>query len=569
MEQRHKLLGTILVEMAVVSEGQLEEGLELHGQSDKKIGEAIQELGFCTSEDVCQALAMQSGVRYLDPTTIDIPREVIELVPRSLVQDNHIMPIAKEDGRITIATSDPFDLFAQDNIRFATNSDIECVLASRESIQQAIERHYGIDEERIEDILDDIEGGVEFREEAELKEAMEAEDDDAPVIRLVTLIISEAIKRRASDIHIEPMEDRLRIRYRTDGVCYEVDCPPKRLQGAIISRVKILAKIDIAERRRPTDGRIKMKLLGKEIDFRVSCLPANHGESVVLRILDKSSVMYGIQELGFMDDDYKRFRNIIRRPNGVFLVTGPTGSGKTTTLYAALQELNTPDRKIITAENPVEYNISGLNQSEVRPGIGLTFARILRAMLRQAPEIILVGEIRDTETAEIAIQAALTGHLVFSTLHTNDAPSAITRMIDMGVAPFLVSSSIQAIMAQRLVRTICPNCKRPREYKPHELAWVGLREEEVQGVTFYEGEGCQECSNTGYRGRLGIFEMMEMTPELRELAFRKASTNKIRDEAIVSGMRTLREDGVRKVIGGLTTIEEVLRITTEAQAMYE
>ena len=365
------------------------------------------------------------------------------------------------------------------------------------------------------------------------------------------------------------MEDRLRIRYRTDGVCYEVDCPPKRLQGAIISRVKILAKIDIAERRRPTDGRIKMKLLGKEIDFRVSCLPANHGESVVLRILDKSSVMYGIQELGFMDDDYKRFRNIIRRPNGVFLVTGPTGSGKTTTLYAALQELNTPDRKIITAENPVEYNITGLNQSEVRPGIGLTFARILRAMLRQAPEIILVGEIRDTETAEIAIQAALTGHLVFSTLHTNDAPSAITRMIDMGVAPFLVSSSIQAIMAQRLVRTICPNCKRPREYKPHELAWVGLREEEVQGVTFYEGAGCQECSSTGYKGRLGIFEMMEMTPELRELAFRKASTNKIRDEAIVSGMRTLREDGVRKVIGGLTTIEEVLRITTEAQAMYE
>jgi len=568
MEQRHKLLGTILVEMDVIGEPQLEEGLNLHRQSDKKIGEALQELGFCTSEDVCQGLAMQSGVRYLDPTTIEIPKEVINLVPESLVRENHVIPIARENGRITIATSDPFDLFAQDNVRFATNADIDCVLASRESIQQAIERHYGVHQDKIEELLDGM-GDVEYREEKELEEAMETEEDDAPVIKLVTLLISEALKRRASDIHIEPMEDRLRIRYRTDGVCFEVESPPKRLQGSIISRVKILAKIDIAERRRPTDGRIKLKLLGKDIDLRVSCLPANHGESVVLRILDKSSVLYGIQELGFMDDDYKRFRNIIRRPNGVFLVTGPTGSGKTTTLYAALQELNTTDRKIITAENPVEYNISGMNQSEVKPGIGLTFARILRAMLRQAPEIILVGEIRDTETAEIAIQAALTGHLVFSTLHTNDAPSAITRLIDMGVAPFLVSSSIQAIMAQRLVRTICANCKQPREYKPHELAWIGLREEEVQGVTFYEGTGCKECSGTGYRGRTAIFEMLEMNQELRELAFRKASTNKLRDEAIISGMRTLREDGVRKVIGGVTTIEEILRITAEAQAMYE
>ena len=569
MEQRHKLLGTILMEMDVINEQQLEEGLNLHRQHDKKIGEALQELGFCSSEDVCQALAMQSGLRYLDPTTIDIPREVTSLVPESLVRDHTIIPVAREDGRITIATSDPFDLFAQDNVRFATNADVDCVLASRESILQAIERHYGVSQDKIEKTLEEVNQQVEFKEEKELEESMQAEGDDAPVIKLVTLIISEAMKHRASDIHIEPMEDRLRIRYRVDGVCFEVDSPPKRLQASIISRVKIMAKIDIAEKRRPTDGRIKLRLLGREVDFRVSCLPASHGESVVLRILDKSSVLYGIQELGFMDDDYKRFRNIIRRPNGVFLVTGPTGSGKTTTLYAALQELNTPDRKIITAENPVEYNISGLNQAEVKAGIGLTFARILRAMLRQAPEIILVGEIRDTETAEIAIQAALTGHLVFSTLHTNDAPSAITRLIDMGVAPFLVSSAIQAIMAQRLVRTICPHCKKPKEYRPHELAWVGLREEEVQGVTFYHGEGCKDCSYTGYKGRLGIFEMMEMTPEIRELAFRKASTNKVRDEAIVSGMRTLREDGVRKIINGLTTIEEILRITAEVQAMYE
>jgi len=569
MEQRHKLLGTILLDMDVINEQQLEEGLNLHRQSDKKIGEALQELGFCKSEDVCQALAMQSGLRYLDPTTIEIPKEVIKLVPESLVREHTIIPVSKDDGHLTIATSDPFDLFAQDNVRFATNADVDCVLASRESILQAIERNYGVNQEKIDKVLDEAGQTVEFKEEKELEESLAAEGEEAPVIKLVTLIISEAIKRRASDIHIEPLEDRLRIRYRVDGVCFEVDSPPKRLQNSVISRLKIMSKIDIAEKRRPTDGRIKLRLLGREVDFRVSCIPASHGESVVLRILDKSSVLYGIQELGFMDDDYKRFRNIIRRPNGVFLVTGPTGSGKTTTLYAALQELNTPDRKIITAENPVEYNISGLNQSEVKAGIGLTFARILRAMLRQAPEIILVGEIRDTETAEIAIQAALTGHLVFSTLHTNDAPSAITRLIDMGVAPFLVSSAIQAIMAQRLVRTICPSCKRPKDYKPHELAWIGLREEEVQGVTFYEGAGCKDCNHTGYKGRLGIFEMMEMTGELRELAFRKASTNKVRDEAIVSGMRTLREDGVRKVIAGLTTIEEILRITAEVQAQYE
>jgi len=389
MEQRHKLLGTLLVDMDVITGQQLEEGLNLHRQSDKKVGEALQELGFCTSEDVCQALAMQSGLRYLDPTTVEIPREVIQLVPEAIVREHHVMPVSREDGRITIATSDPFDLFAQDNVRFATNTEVDCVLASRESIQQAIERYYGVDSEKIEEFLEDAGGDVEFREEKELEEAAAAEGDDAPVIKLVTLIISEAIRRRASDIHIEPLENRLRIRYRVDGVCFEVDSPPKRLQASIISRIKIMAKIDIAEKRRPTDGRIKLKLVGRDVDLRVSCLPASHGESVVMRILDKSSVLYGIQELGFMDDDYKRFRNIIRRPNGVFLVTGPTGSGKTTTLYAALQELNTPDRKIITAEDPVEYNIAGLNQSEVRRGIGLTFVRILRAMLRQAPNVIL------------------------------------------------------------------------------------------------------------------------------------------------------------------------------------
>jgi type IV pilus assembly protein PilB len=317
----------------------------------------------------------------------------------------------------------------------------------------------------------------------------------------------------------------------------------------------------VAEKRRPQDGRIRMKLLGRDIDLRVSALPASHGPSLVMRILDKESVLLGVQDLGFGDDDYRRFKNIIKRPNGIFLVTGPTGSGKTTTLYAALNELNTPDRKIITAENPVEYSLTGINQAEVRERIGMSFARILRAMLRQAPNIILVGEIRDTETAEIAIQAALTGHLVFSTLHTNDAPSAITRLIDMGVQPFLVSSSIQAIMAQRLVRTVCKNCKEPYEAPEHELRAVGLTPDDVSGVTLYRGGGCPECQGTGYKGRIGIFEMMELDSELRDMAFHKAATNRIRDQAIASGMRTLMQDGIRKVIQGITTIDEVLRIT--------
>lgn len=567
MQQRRKLLGTLLQEMEVIEEPQLKEALDLQRQTGQRVGEALQELGYSSSEEVCRALAQQFGLRFVDPSTLDIEPEVRDCIKKELAREHKIIAINKDNGNITIATSDPLDLYALDNVRFATNGEVECVMASSEAIERALNNNYGMAEDDVEGMLEEFGEDAELGYEEESVEAgMEEELDasDAPVIKLVNVVITEAVKGRTSDIHVEPLEDRLRIRYRVDGVCFEVESPPKRLQAAIITRLKLMAHIDIAEKRKPQDGRIRMKCLGRDLDLRVSCLPATHGESVVMRILDKASVLYGIQELGFMDDDYKVFRDIIRRPNGIFLVTGPTGSGKTTTLYAALQELNTPDRKIISAEEPVEYNISGINQSEVKSNIGMTFPRILRAMMRQAPNVILIGEIRDQETAEIAIAAALTGHLVFSTLHTNDAPSAITRLIDIGVAPFLVASSIQAVMAQRLVRTICKNCKREREYKPHELAWVGLRPENIEGIKLYEGAGCDECVDTGHKGRLGIFELMELDTALRDMAFQRVGSNKLREQARISGMRSLQEDAVRKVLSGHTTIEEVLRVTAES-----
>jgi len=559
MAHRRKLLGTILTELGVITHPQLQEALDLQKDSSVRIGDALLTLGYCTPGDIAHALSLQFGRKVVDPRTLDIAQEALAAVPKAMAREHHLIPISRADGRLTVAVADPLDLYALDHLRFATNCDIDYVIAASDAIEEAIHQKYETGEETVDNMLQEFtESDIAFTDKNadELGEGDSA--DDAPVIRLVTLIITEALRSRASDIHIEPLMNRLRIRYRVDGVCFEVENPPKSLQGAIVSRIKIMSDMDVAERRRPQDGRIRMKLLGRDIDLRVSALPASHGPSVVLRILDKQSVLLGVQDLGFGDDDYRRFRAIIKRPNGIVLVTGPTGSGKTTTLYAALNELNTPDRKIITAEDPVEYSLTGINQAEVREPIGITFARILRAMLRQAPNVILVGEIRDKETAEIAIQAALTGHLVFSTLHTNDAPSAVARLIDMGVQPFLVSSSIQAIMAQRLIRRICANCKEPYEPKPIELKMVNLSPEDVAHVTFYKGAGCGECNHTGFKGRVGIFELMEMDGQLRDMAFNKAPTNRIRDQAIASGMRPLLHDGVRKVLQGLTTIEEVL-----------
>ncbi|MBM4083471.1 MAG: type II/IV secretion system protein, partial [Planctomycetes bacterium] len=460
-----KPIGQILMEMGVIKKEQLAKALELQQESGAKLGETLIRMGAAKAEDITKALGEQFDFPVVDLDSTPAAAEAIDAVPKNVAKQHNILPVAKDGAALTVAISDPLDLYAMDNLRFILNSEIKCVLAPAESITEAIERYYGTEESTVDNMLQEFtDSDITTSETAEGGTvAAGAEDADAPIIRLVTLLISEALRSRASDIHIEPLQNRLRIRYRIDGVCQEIDSPPKRLQGAIISRVKIMAGIDIAEKRRPTDGRIGIKINGVGLDLRVSCLPATNGESVVMRLLRKESILINLQELGFHEDDYKRFLSIIKRPNGIFLVTGPTGSGKTTTLYAALNELNRPDKKIITAENPVEYNLSGVNQAEVKEKIGLTFGAILRSMLRQAPNVILVGEIRDKETAEIAVQAALTGHLVFSTLHTNDAPSAITRLIDIGVKPFLVASAVQAIMAQRLVRCICEQCKEPAE----------------------------------------------------------------------------------------------------------
>lgn len=565
MPGSRKLLGSILMEMSIINEQQLSDALVIQKKDHRKLGEILLETGAVDARQLTKALSRQFEMTMVNLHDLQIPAELIALVPVELAKEHNIIPTERKSNCITIATSDPLDLYALDNMRFILNMEIECVLAPGDEIAHAIKRYYGVQETTVDSMLQEFtESDITFIDENAAADA-ESEDDedveDAPVIKLVTLIISEAVKARASDIHIEPLEKKLRIRYRIDGVCEEVDSPPKRLQGPIISRIKIMANMDIAEKRRPQDGRIKINLMGRSLDLRVSALPASHGESIVMRILDKESLLLGIVDLGFEEVDYKRFQRIIKRPNGIFLVTGPTGSGKTTTLYAALNELNTPDRKIITAEDPVEYNLSGINQCHVKRDIGLTFPRILRAMMRQAPNIILVGEIRDHETAEIAIQAALTGHLVFSTLHTNDAPSAITRLVDMGVAPFLVASSIQAVMGQRLVRVLCPKCKEPYQYPDGHLQAIGIDPAQVKKVTLYHEVGCDQCKGIGFKGRLGIYELMEMDHALRELAFKQEPYTVVRKQAINSGMTTLQEDGVRKVMKGVTTVGEILKLT--------
>jgi type IV pilus assembly protein PilB len=442
---------------------------------------------------------------------------------------------------------------------------VELALAPREQIVEAINRYYGTsDGESADSMLQEFtDTAIDFTETAVEQAANQSQEEtsDAPVVKLVNLIITEAVALRASDIHIEPFEDRVRIRYRIDGRLVERDNPPRRLLGAILSRIKILSKLDIAERRRPQDGRIKLTADGKDYDLRVSVMPTNHGQTVVMRILDKDNIRVGIRQLGLSEGDFRQFKNLIRRPNGIILVTGPTGSGKTTTLYASLNELNRPDTKIITAEDPVEYYLAGINQVEVKHQIGLDFARVIRSMLRQAPNVILVGEMRDTETAQMGIQASLTGHLVFSTLHTNDAPGAITRMIDMGVPAYLVASSVIAVMAQRLVRVNCTKCKQPFQPLDAQIEAAGVTPEMLKGATFMKGRGCAHCQKSGYKGRLGIFELMVMNSKIRELAFQGAPTNEIRRAAVGSGMNVMFNDGVQKVLRGITSFDEVFRVS--------
>ncbi len=556
---RRKRLGEILLNWNIITAENLADALAYAQEHRRRVGEALVELEMASEEDVTKALAAQFDLEFVDLDKNVGVADAMQYMPKDMVRKHRVLPLAREGDRLKIIISDPLDLELLDLLRFRLNMELECTLAPRAKIQRFIDTFLSKDRASMDQTLEEIKGEVDL---AAKEKSLDDEDDDAPVIRLINLIINEACRARASDIHIEPMVDRVRVRYRIDGVCLIRDDIPKSMQGPVLTRLKIMAGIDIAERRMPQDGRIKLMIGNGQIDFRVSSCPAYHGESVVLRILRPDSVKVGITGLGFEQDDYEVFQNIIRQPNGIFLVTGPTGSGKTTSLYAALQELNRPDKKIITAEDPVEYNFAGMNQCQVREEIGLSFARILRAMLRQAPNIILVGEIRDQEVGEVAIQAALTGHLVFSTLHTNDAPSAITRLIDMGIKPFLVASSIQAILAQRLIRVICHECK---EIDPSPdrfvLKLLGIRDEDLVGKHIYRGAGCKRCSGTGYRGRQGIFEIMIMNNELRELAFSRASASQIRVAARRTGMKSLLDDGKRKILRGVTTPEEVARIT--------
>jgi type IV pilus assembly protein PilB len=546
----------ILIRLKVISPDQLAEAEQLAKQQRTKIADALIRLGYADSNDVARALAQEHGLEYVDLSEVKIPPSVVELLPESVARENCVLPLAENDGTLTVIVDDPLDYDTQEKLRFILNRDVRIALAPREQILEAINRNYGQTEgESADSMLQEFtDTAIDFTETVDDARGGEeiVDETSAPIVRLVQLIITEGVQLRASDIHIEPFEDRIRVRYRIDGVLVERDSPPRRLLGAVLSRLKILAKMDIAERRRPQDGRIKVTVGEKELDLRVSVLPTNHGQSVVM-------------QLGLSEADFRVMQNLIRRPNGIILVTGPTGSGKTTTLYAALNDLNRPDRKIITAEDPVEYYLPGINQVEVRHSIGLDFARIIRSMLRQAPNVILVGEMRDSETAEMGIQASLTGHLVFSTLHTNDAPSAITRMVDMGVPAYLVASSVIAILAQRLVRVNCTKCKQPYLPSEAQLEAAGISPEAAAKATFMKGKGCGNCQKAGYRGRMGIYEMMLMTGKIRELAFKGESSQNIRKVAVAAGMSTLYRDGMMKAMKGLTSIEEVLRVSKKTE----
>jgi len=573
MAKSRKKLGEILVSQGIVTQEQVDEALKKAKEDKIRIGEALTALGYTDSKQVLKALSAQHGIKYVDLKNEKIAQLIDKSAIDSSVMKKHlVLALGKSGSKMRIALHDPLDLEVLDNLRFRLNADVEPLLATKEQLSEII--HGGADGESHEPagmpkqslVTDSIDRTIDRSVDSSMDRSIDVSAEGSPVVVLVDRILDEAVKMRTSDIHIEPMEDRIRLRYRIDGVCIERDNLPKRMQNAVLSRIKLMAGMNISERRIPQDGRIKIHVdLGEEqptpIDFRVSACPAYHGESVVLRILRPDAVRIGLENLGFEQENLEVFNRIIRRPNGIFLVTGPTGSGKTTTLYSALDVLNRPDRKIITAEDPVEYNFEGINQCQVRDDIGLTFPAILRSMLRQAPNVILVGEIRDREVGEIAIQAALTGHLVFSTLHTNDAPSAITRLIDMGIKPFLVASSIQAIMAQRLIRTLFKSkvLAQPEDLDPKYLRLIGLSMEDAVGKV-YKPVPTDEAPN-GYKGRKAIFEMMQMNAEIRELAFNKAQSSDIRHAAINAGMKQLVEDGRLKVLNGVTTPDEIARVS--------
>ncbi len=556
-----------LQQVGLIDQAIAEKAAYLADERGMSVVDVLEESGMITSDEITRAIAGHYGMEMVSLRDLDIDQEVIDCLPAELARRYGVIPVWKRGNELTVALSDPQDLDTIDSLRYSLPFDVVPVVASAREIKSAIGLFYssgggGRMGSALQELTEATIAGIATDETQSLfGDAEEATEEDAPIIKLVSLIIIEAFRKRASDIHIEPMEKKLRVRYRIDGVLQEVDSPPKRLQAAIIQRIKIMSNMKIAEKRVCQDGRIQINVMGRDLDLRVSVVPATHGESVVMRILDKESLRLGLPELGFFTDDQQTFRSLINLADGIVLVTGPTGSGKTTTLYSCLNEINKPDRKIITVEDPVEYQLAGINQVHVRADIGLTFAAALRSILRQAPNIVMIGEIRDLETAEIAINASLTGHLVFSTLHTNDAPGAVTRLIDMGVKPFLAASSLRGIMAQRLVRKICSKCSEPYRPTDRELRLLGGLAGQVENLQLQRGAGCPNCSYSGYSGRIGIFEIFVVTDEVQHMIYQQVNTSELRKRARELGMRTLREDGLRKVIAGQTTLEEVFRVT--------
>ena len=558
-------LGDLLVRDGLITREQLQQALTGQRGTGNRLGYTLVKLGFVEETEITKMLARQYRMPAVDLSRFEVDERIVKLIPAEVAVRHTVLPLKREGRTLTVAMSDPTNGSVMDDLKFITRYDIFPVIAGEYTLRQAIERYYEQSDAQLQQIIADIEEGedLEVIEETDEDEAPTQIADDAPVVKLINGILTDAVKRGASDIHIEPFEKEIRIRYRIDGALMEVMKPPIKLKAALTSRVKILSALNIAERRVPQDGRIKLKMGKRVIDFRVSTLPVIFGEKIVLRILDKSNLTLDLQKFGFEPQAEKDLMSAIMNPYGMVLVTGPTGSGKTTTLYSALSQVNKIDVNIMTAEDPVEYNIYGINQVLVRTEIGMTFAAALKAFLRQDPNIVMVGEIRDIETGSIAIKAALTGHLVLSTLHTNDAPSTVTRMIDMGIEPFNVASAVNLIVAQRLVRRICSDCKAEHKYDPEELDAMGIGEEEAAQLTFYKGTGCVTCSDSGYKGRQGLYEVMAMTPELRRLVLRGASTAELQEQAVKDGMLTLRTDGMLKVKKGITTLEEIVKETAE------
>jgi type IV pilus assembly protein PilB len=557
-------VAAIFLEQRVLQPSQVDDVLEEARLNGKTVQQTLIDGDFVDRHGFYQIIAEALGTDFVELGEEEIAPEILQLIPGGLARLHRALPVALSDNTLSVALVDPLDPRAAEDLRFALGKDVHVVVAPAEEIEQRIERYYGSESSSMEEVLKQLgESGelLALRATEENAAAVEAEANATPIIRFVDLILFQAIEDRASDIHFEPFQNEFKIRYRVDGALYEMSPPPRQLALPIISRVKVMANMNIAERRLPQDGRIQKSVAGRNVDLRVSTLPTQFGESVVLRVLDRSTVNLDLEALGLPNFIYEYLLQIIHRPNGIFIVTGPTGSGKTTTLYSCLRRINTIDSKLLTAEEPIEYDLDGIVQVPVNEAIGLTFARTLRAFLRQDPDRIMVGETRDLETAQISIQASLTGHLVFTTLHTNDAPGAVTRLIDMGVEPFLISSTLEAVLGQRLLRSICLNCRTP--YRPNEmlLAQLGLSQREIGDRQFFHGKGCDACNQTGYKGRKGIYELLKITDALRELINERAPTVTLKEEAIELGMVPLRQDGLRSVFAGDTTIEEVLKYT--------